>query len=330
MRRLLIAVTLGSVCACGLISGASDLVVVDDAQDATSDTGATAEAGPVDIDSGTFEPPPPSCNAPSRCVTAPSGWEGPFAVVLSDAQGRGIQCPPTFARSWERSGATTADASAPRASCTCACGALTGACAITMNEHDDSACMDAPSKRVLGVGACVPRASGADSWHATTAVTSAACAPDASVTVPPLGGDASTVGCVPTAPEGCAAGACFPPLTDGARLCVRPAGIDDGASCPVDFSDEVKLASGLEDSRGCTVCTCPASPSCSFTYELHGKANCLGEVPSSFSDTNCHAPSGIDAIKLTASRATGSCTPTGGTPTGTLKTIGDSRLCCAR
>jgi hypothetical protein len=329
VRRLLLALTVGSVCACGLISGASDLVI-EDAADATAEASVDSNVGSTDIDAGPpHPPPPPTCAAPATCVAAPTGWDGPFAVVLSDANGRGLTCPPAFVRSWARSGASTADASAPPATCTCACGALTGTCAITMNDHDDSRCTDAPSKRVLTVGACVPTAGGSDSWRATAAVTSASCAPDASVAVTPVGGDAGAIGCVPTSPAGCATGACFSPVPTGVRLCVRPQGTGNTDRCPPEFPGEVTLASGVEDSRACTACTCPASPSCAFTYGLYGKDNCGALAAAPISDTNCHAPNEVDGIKLTASGVAGSCAPSGGKPTGGVQAMGESRLCCA-
>ncbi|MEZ4257585.1 MAG: hypothetical protein R3B36_00875 [Polyangiaceae bacterium] len=328
MRRVLVLLALASVCACGLISGASDLRIVDDGADGAADAGAAGETGAgTQVDAGPFTPPAPTCDAPAKCMTAPAGWDGPFAVLLSGLDGRGLlQCPPAFTRGWERTG-STADASAPPATCTCACGALSGSCAVTMNDHDDDKCVEAPDKRVLNVGACVPTAGGADSWRATAAVVSAGCAPDASVSVTPLGGDGGVLGCVPATPEGCGAGACVPPAPKGTRICVRPPDGDPSGACPPEYADAVKLASGVEDSRGCTACSCPATPGCSFTYGLYEKENCLGNQSTIVSDSNCYAP-GANGIKLLTASVTGSCAPAGGKPTGTVKTTGDTFLCC--
>lgn len=187
-------------------------------------------------------------------------------------------------------------------------------------------CAGSLDKKTLQVGECVDT-DNADGFRAA-AVPSGSCPVEATSAIPPVGASTIAVGCSPPPGTGsCSSGGrCMPPLPSGARLCVRPN--DAAAACPTDFSQEVALSAGVEDTRACTPCTCAAAgATCAYSYKLFDDRECVG-FGSEFSDTACHAPFSIDAVKLISASATGTCTPSGGTPAGAVTAQPASKICC--
>ena len=328
LRRLAPLIAVACLSACALISGVGDLeIVATDAPEAGVDAVAAPprdEAGPADAG--------PTCAAPSRCLAAPAGWEGPFAVVLAKQnKGDALACPPALTRDWERADLT--DAAIPPAKCACGCGPVGGTCNVTLTEYTQSdVCVGNAITRPLTSACLKLGASTVSLKAASTAV--ATCPPDASTTIPPLDAGTSALGCSPTAPEGCATGVCMPTLPPTARLCVRPAGGTDGgpaAACPADYPDEITLSAGVEDTRGCTPCSCAANATCSFTYQTFTSDQCT-TTPRVYSDTNCHFTLSRrnGGANVADASVAGSCTPSGSSPKGSVDVRPALTLCCAR
>ncbi len=313
-------VTIALIGGCVSLLDIDRFTAVDEPPEGGADVSNASETG---VDDGGVDLPDakPTCNAPSTCRKAPPGFDGPFVVLLR----AGTSCPAPFLRSWERAGEIGgADPKPPPATCTCACGPLTGNCLFRIQEYLDDDCTGSVTSRILAPGVCYVTRDEADDFRPQVQATGS-CAPDASTTVAPLDAGTLAIGCSPTVPAGCDDGICVPPPPADSRICVRPSG--DSVTCPVEYPSKIDLPAGVEDTRGCTPCTCAASPSCTFQYKLYDSDDCTGTAPT-LTDSNCHTENGIDSVKLLTTNVTGSCAPNGGAPTGDVAVTSVSALCC--
>lgn len=316
--------------ACAALSGASDLAVGDPA--------STTEAGAVPPDGGsqlvdsattaedTSTPPVQLDGAPltpcATCVPSPAGWEGPFVVLMEGS----FECPTGFTRTWERKSTTSTNS--PAAQCTCTCGEITGAsCAAEMSEFDDPRCSGSLGKRALTVGRCTETSIFVESVNVTVRQNGGLCVPNATTNVTPLSSTTVATGCTSNAEGTCAAGnACVPSGPTGSKLCVRNS--DANAACPAAYPTAVSLPEGVEDTRGCSPCTCPATVSCTVNYTVYEDDECGPGPSSSHVVPECSSNDSAEAVKLTALTPQGSCAPQGGTPIGSVQPQATSRLCC--
>jgi hypothetical protein len=322
--------------ACTAISGASDLKV-------GQDDGFATEGGAIEAAGGTIPGadggsnsggdsgigPSETCDAPATCKRTPDGWSGPFAVLLADAT-RKAECGSDFVRSWERIDSTADGSMAPPAQCTCSCSMANGSCVVTLNAYQDDGCQGNAAKRVLTADSCAELPFGTDSYKATTQIR-VECAPAASAIVVPIeGAKTLALGCSPRTPGGCASSeVCMPPLPSGARLCVRPPKeVLSPPPCPPEYPSVVSLQPAVEDTRGCTPCTCTPAVSCAFRYTIHNEDDCTDRAVTR-SDLECTSPGNADAVKLLSSSVEGTCNASGGHPVGEVTTAPAATLCCA-
>ncbi len=150
-----------------------------------------------------------------------------------------------------------------------------------------------------------------------------------------------------TTGAGCVAGqSCAAPGTGpySGTVCIRKSGEQD---CPAGWSTKLTGYVDGTDTRGCTPCACkpdPTSIACStgqYTFYDNGdcsscqwwQAFCVGSK--NVNSTSCvdvtAIASGSDwGAKPTAAPAPtdGACAPSGGTPTGSVKTSGAVTYCC--
>lgn len=306
-----LAVAVGSACA--RVSGLADLEIGDDPTASGVDEDASTDA----------DAPPAVCTAPSRCLGPPPGWEGPFVVA------NGAACPASFDRAWERLG--PGDAAAPPAQCGCSCGAITGSCNVTLLGYGDDFCGTAPLSYPMTPGQCRPLQQTNRSAFRATATANATCPPIPSTTVERLDAGVATVGCSPVAPPRCDQGVCLPASPPPAtRVCVRPI-LGGEPPCPPSFPDKIALAAGLEDTRGCSPCACTAvAPTCTYSINVYGALNCGGGARGPVTAAVCVDENGIDSARLGPVTVAGSCSPSGGSPTGGVTTTVEGALCCER
>lgn len=306
-RVLFVMTMLAGAGACTQLSGVGDLNVAMDVD-------------PNEPEMKLPERIAPRCSSPSRCLVAPAGWEGPFVVAT------GAECPSGFDRRWERLGA--GDAAAPPAQCTCSCGAIGGSCSMQLVGYTGLACNGPAINAVLEQsGACVPVAqAGIDSFRAVaTPLPGATCPVVESTSVERIDAGVTTVGCAPSAPAPCGEGLCFPP-SEGSRLCVRSRE-GDAPSCPASYPERVAISEGLEDTRGCSACTCSAQPACVYSYMLFGLPGCINATAVR-ADNACMTKGGVESAKLTSLSIAGGCTPNGGRPIGGVQAKATEHLCC--
>ena len=70
----------------------------------------------------------------------------------------------------------------------------------------------------------------------------------------------------------CEVGSCIPGLQDGQRLCVH---VDGFAECPDTFPVRLDVATGIDDTRGCSACSCgDVQGECSGSVAL--REGCVG------------------------------------------------------
>jgi hypothetical protein len=91
------------------------------------------------------------------------------------------------------------------------------------------------------------------------------------------------------------------------------------------------------DDRGCSTCSCNASPTCTgglYTfYDVDQCQNNGTDAPIPVDDTSCHSLSilldnGTWSAQATQPVAGGTCTPTGGDPVGAVNPTGAMTFCC--
>jgi hypothetical protein len=341
--------------------------------DSGTDAPDDAEGGPPAGDAGPDDAPsdaPP--DAPSdaaaacagECVDAPPvGWSGlvylwsapsgtPFPSCPADAP---IASPPLFA-----------NLVAPPASCgACSCDPPTGTCSLpTTFTASSAACnpgggttwsFDPPAAWAEGV--CTN----------SNPVSATSCAPGPcvkSLTAGPLGvqddpcGIETAAPAMPTAPpawqtsalacKSASAFACADPSQACAPVSLSdlPAGFaacvsrDGDWPCPDSFPTKLGTATGFDDQRACSPCTCgaPAGSSCSAQLHVYADDTCmtavLGDVPIGSDVSACFDLTGaagtplgskyVDKVKYHP----GTCAADGGQPMGQVTATGVATFCC--
>lgn len=296
----------------------------DDAGDGDGDVdgstdGRTSDAGAA-----------PGCACADR---APSPWQGP--VALWEGTGAPPSCPGAY-------GADVLDAFAdpvaPPASCTCACDPPAGAsCASSWSAtlYDDHACTTPCGATTLTLGACADvqgTCANVYGLSATAQATGGACAPRATTQRPGWSWSRAARACAPTELAGtnaCGAGQiCAPapaaPLEP--TLCIVAAG---DLACPAGAYSVRRVYYGdAADGRGCAPCTCgaPSGVTCTATAQQ----GCGQTGPSIPLPTPCVSLEDPGSVELTASATPtgGSCSPSGGEPTGALTPTAPTTVCC--
>lgn len=321
------------------------------ADDASADAEDDANAADAAIDA-------PECTA-SCVAAAPPGWEGPFAIAEASSADAGSQgCAND---SWVSTLDLVAGASADPASCTCSCGPPSGETCSTPNVsyfRDRSCTMPCATPTPVGA-TCTPlSATGCGlTPHFTTTppwADGGACAPVATMSLPPLAWSASAHLCAP-APAvelgACPSGeACVPspdstaaplvlcvaqqgdvrcPSVYGFRHAARnqagPDGGSDGGSGPY-FAQAT-------DSRGCTVCTCgaPSGVACASSgIVAYSDSACMMPSMTMGPDAGCVALGAYSTTCAGAAASGGTCSPTGGVPTGGITLTSPYTICCNR
>jgi hypothetical protein len=117
-------------------------------------------------------------------------------------------------------------------------------------------------------------------------------------------------------------------------VCIRKAGNDD---CPAAYPNEVDVATGEMDDRACNACQCAASDvTCSDgAYTVYNSDGCAAGDMNVVDSMNCvnvssQLDKGTGSMKLTTPPQAegGSCTESGGEPTGSVTPQGETTFCC--
>ena len=301
----------------------------------------------------------PAFGCTASCVpAAPPGWAGPFAISESSSPDAGSQgCTNDF---WVSALDLVAGPSADPASCTCSCGPPSGDVCSTPNVSyfRDRACtMPCAAPTPIGSTCTTLSATGCgpsphfsigESW-----ADGGACAPIATMSLPPLEWSSSAHLCAP-APSvelgACSSGqACVPSLDSSSAtpiLCVAqpgnlrcpsvygfrhapqsPAGADAGSDSGTPYFAQAN------DGRGCTPCGCdaPSGVACASSGVVtYSDPVCTMPGATMEPDAGCMPFGTYNTTCAGAAASGGKCNATGGQPTGGITLTSPYTICCNR
>jgi hypothetical protein len=287
-----------------------------------------------------------ACGAASLCVPQPpTGWQGPYAIIEASGSPPLPSLPscPTQGYSQDVYDGM-GDASAPPASCTCACGAGEGGtCSppTTLDYVNPKASCGACSAAVSLDAGCTPlNIPGSQCTAASIGggvAAGGACPPLASVAVPAVQWHSEARLCgAPAAPAAgaCSAGAvCAPVAASPVKIDTYCVATNEVSRCPSAYYTVSRLYYwGGTDSRGCAPCTCGP---------LTGSA-CAASAVVTYSDVACTMPHGTLAAPVACNTMAGvraiafdggvpsggSCVPDGGGPVGDFMPTNPYTICC--
>lgn len=260
----------------------------------------------------------------AECVEAPEGWHGPDALMLVPVEQEPALCPAPFVE-LGLSFRTDLRASDAVCACDCAPSENEAVCARTATVRvydslDEGCTADNVTYSVQVAGEC-----GEIEMIRDRPVT---------VTPNPRPVPGATCEAVPTTERSPvswdqAASLCAlpSPAPDDALVCVWTEG---DVECPGTFDARHVLFDGVDDTRGCTECTCAdGSVACDATVTLRVNENCLGDLNDVGAGGDC-----LDAGFLTrgVDMAWGdpvvTCEPTVVTPTGRASGANPVTACC--
>ncbi|MGO9834521.1 MAG: hypothetical protein ACLP1X_09920 [Polyangiaceae bacterium] len=314
----------------------------------------------VEVDSGTESDavslPLASCGTDELCspaVPSASGWSGPFVLfsgppgtVPAACDDAGYVSAPAFVGN---EGLSTPEG----AQCSCTCSAPTGrSCtppSVTFYAGSDNTCSTPCDAGVFLDGGCVVAPASCPSFVVGSATPAGgSCAADGGVVIPPIAWSKAAMACSPgqaVARGSCGTGELCLPSSD--PFCIMHSG---SVACPPGeyYVAPYVYYAGVDDSRGCTECSCgaPSSGSCSPSavgpsgIPYFDAAAPPGLV---FLDTSCLTPGGVffvpescpglptaKSLKLSATVTLdgGACPPSGATATGNVTPIRPSTFCC--
>ena len=240
------------------------------------------------------------------------------------------------------------------AACTCSCGNVTGAdCdgAATWTLYTDVGCQDScvSAGMPAGVANFCDGTDGcsAGSFKGTSyppALNLASCNPTWTTTKPPSSWQTTARGCGYSGPGdmgGCSGGStCMakPSAPFGTTLCVYQSG---SVPCPsATYTVQTVVYGGVDDTRNCTTCDCgaPTGVSCTVSGTLSAypdDGQCVGSPIGSISDYSGNvcvtmggqATGGVEGL-ITITPTGGSCTASGGQPTGSATPSTPTTICC--
>jgi hypothetical protein len=107
-------------------------------------------------------------------------------------------------------------------------------------------------------------------------------------------------------------------------------GADAGVACPTEYPNAVSLSGGVEDTRGCSPCTCVPRAGWGCTgveVTVYDNMDCTGSRTTV--SAGCASGYGdYESARVTRWSVTGSCDPYGGTPIGNVVQVPGEIICC--
>jgi hypothetical protein len=275
----------------------------------------------------------PACGAGFSCVDVPAGWQGPFALLEG-----GNSVPPTPCAGFGTlkpllSGGSGAQG-APATCSQCTCKATCQPAALSAYPVGNSGC-NGPAVTIPQPlpGACAAISDTAGSFMAEPGTPSCASSLGMS-SVPPSTWTKTDAICAPTATGTCgpAAGQCVAnPPGQLAGPCILKAG---SQGCPASFPTAIQYSPTVVDTRSCTSCGCSAgNVTCAGNTHLYAAAGCSGAITDSVPNDNaCHV-NPVSALTFQSIQVdmapNGTCSPSGGAPTGGVMDGPVVTVCCS-
>jgi hypothetical protein len=296
-------------------------------------SGGDSDAEPADA--GTGDAGTGDASDGCACLPSAPGWS-----VVAFAAGSDTACPAGYGPATD----LVVDPLLDAAACGCSCSVATQpSCAqssLLYESFEEATCSDASTIEHLAPtdAACAPNSFGAlTPWHALTgsAAYGGTCSAAPSTLLP----DAGTRG------RACAADAAFAAACDTGSSCIPSPGApfalcvmkDGGATCPPGLQGMHTAGASLQDTRGCTPCTCGNFPVAlcggSFTWFTGTDGGgCGAAIFTAPVDGLCHAtpPGSGQAYAYQAQELDAACGPpsTPPAPIGSASLAGQVTICC--
>lgn len=239
-----------------------------------------------------------STGAPQQCescgAAAPQGWQGPFAIAISNPPDPDHAC----AQGWTEHAYAWRELHADPATCGCSCAPAGGMCNVTASYFGDAACTDMNASGSSS-GDCKDMYTG--QAHGYVSVTGTAsgtsCTPVPTTMVPPPTWTEGALLCAPPQGDACDGGTCLPATPPGfdARWCITA---DGEQACPdATYSQPLIVHRNVTDSRTCSTCTCSVqgTPTCPGHIDEFYQPFCLIPGPDIAVGGGCQE-SGVDGM----------------------------------
>ena len=284
----------------------------------------------------------PPANCPAGCLPpAPSGWTGPSVTYDGPDATKPTACPSPYTQLELEANQNT---TAPAAVCDCGAASFTGAkCTANVELWGTTGC-NIGATLLEGVassaGACLTVTNGtrAGLLVSTPMLDRGTCTfPAPTKTLPPPTFDKTELACGLAQPAACTGRAdCVAsptPPSPFTRVCIHK---DGDQPCPsADFSKRFVAFKSLTDTRTCTACSgATAGGACGTAWGFTNTAAQCGVVvpPTTHQAGACVSNPGVGAhVNIGAMAPSGiTCSPTGGTPTGTVVESEAVTFCCDR
>lgn len=273
----------------------------------------------------------PACEDRFVCEpAAPAGFMGPAVLWTGTGNQTAPPCSDPMLDQLPLFEGLTA-AGADCGSVGCQCTEASSPTCLGLVKYQSGTCTTAGSYTPLSAG-CTNVTVTVPSFanHVTGISGSLTCTPSAkgSPTLPPQSVAARYALCTAGSPgAGCSGDLCVP-KTDAnyAKRCVFQKG---NVACPGAYPNVLNLFSSVNDTRGCSACTCDDSAPCTVSVEEYPTSGCAGSgnaVPKGGSCLQISGPPAQRSVQVTATAP--SCIPGGGAPMGAISAAGPVTVCC--
>jgi hypothetical protein len=263
----------------------------------------------------------------ATCVpTVPSGW----AAVGYD-QGFQGNCAFAYGTPTDVSEGITAGA----ATCGCGCNPTAPTCSslqVTSGDGGSNTCNNQSSQTVAWGGSCATITTSINIQNVKISATpggSGTCAPDASVVMPNVDYAHQGRVCELLAKPagGCEAGICVPDPSPFLP-CVYQIGV---VACPSEYPVQHIVGSKLNDTRGCSPCTCGTQGgACAGTVTFSNGANCNSGGQTINADGTCQTVTNqvFKSLFYSPTSTNPTCTPSAVTAIGDAGYGDPQTVCC--
>ncbi len=326
--------------------------------DAGRDGCATAvencENGVDDNCDGLVDCADPMCAAFECVASAPSGWNGYFRVATGTAPSTPAPCPAGGAATTLYEGPAgpaectgcgcdpVAGAACSPASIECAAGSTTcggnGVNGVDWTSSLDNGACDMPTN-LLGTSTSLS----CEISRPVAVSATGTCTPTGGelVATPPFATQVDVCGAAMAGGGGCASGNVCVPKSGApysSSVCVERGG---ATSCPSGWATGYETYTGASDTRGCSACACggPNTTCSAGSYTFFDLDQCMGDgtdgttapitvATSTCTDVSVLLDQGSWSARATLPTPSGTCSPSGGSPYGSVSPAGQMTICC--
>ncbi len=288
----------------------------------TTDASSSSSSGGADESTGT--------NLCAECAPAvPPEWIGPVLTTVAITQVT-VECPPEVPNEVD----VVRDRLEPEAAtCMCECGEPQGGCGpVSATYHDAMGCDGKAIGKPVEVTAdmaCVGGGSEAAlAIELTNTEPTATCTATPTTNIPTVSFKDKLVACAPDSMACEDGGTCIPDVPHPMGVCIMK---DGDETCPAAYPTKHTWYRQIDDTRGCSMCTCGNDFACTGTVDLFATDDC---APDAIGPLNLDACNPVTfnkgdtpGLALTA-ELTGTCTPNGGESMGDAVPEDPVTVCC--